>query len=91
MNLNPPVNKFSEPEEIREWLGELENLREDPELQDLEHQAELRRHWNDARTWLEWDLHGKVVEEGRDTMEVLQEVGALTREPGDPPPSEAAE
>ena len=89
MNLNPPVNKFSEPDEIRAWLEELESLKEDPELQAPEHQAKLQRHLNDARTWLEWDLHGEVVEGGRDVTDVLQEVGALGREPGDPPPSES--
>lgn len=87
MNLNPPVNKFSEADEIREWIGELESLKEDPELQAPDHQSKLQRHLNDARTWLEWDLHGKVVEGDRDVTEVLREVGALTREPGDPPPS----
>ena len=89
MNLNPPVTKFSEPEEIRAWVEELESLKEDPELQAQEHQSKLQRHLNDARTWLEWDLHGEVVEGGRDVTEVLQEVGALGREPGDPPPSES--
>lgn len=87
MNLNPPVNKFSEPQEIESWVERLESLKEDPELQAAEHQSELQRHLNDARTWLAWDLHRKVVEEGRDAAEVLREVGALTREPGDPPPS----
>lgn len=89
MNLNPPVNKFSEPDEIRAWVEELESLMEDPELQAPEHQSNLQRHLNDARTWLEWDLHGKVVEGDGDVTEVLQEVGALGREPGDPPPSES--
>lgn len=89
MNLNPPVTKFSEPDEIRAWVEELESLKEDPELQAPEHQSKLQRHLNDARTWLEWDLHGEVVEGGRDVTEVLQEVGALGREPGDPPPSES--
>lgn len=89
VNLNPPVNKFSEPEEIREWLEELESLKDDPQLQAREHQDELRRHLNDARTWLEWDLHRRVVEEGQDATEVLRETGALSREHGDPPPSGA--
>lgn len=87
MNLNPPVNKFSEADEIRDWLDELESLKEDPELQAPEHQSQLQGHLNDARTWLEWDLHRKVMEEGRDATEVMQEVGAIDRDPGDPPPS----
>lgn len=88
MNLNPPVTKFSEPDEIREWLQRLESLKEDPELQEPEHQSQLQRHLNDARTWLEWDLHRKVVEDGQDVTAVLQEVEALSRESGDPPPSD---
>lgn len=89
MNLTPPVNKFSEAGEIRDWVDELESLKEDPELQAPEHQSQLQGHLNDARTWLEWDLHRKVMVEGRDATEVLQEVGAFDRDPGDPPPSGA--
>lgn len=86
MNLNPPVTKFSPPSELEDWIEELESLRDDPELQEEEHQAEIRRHLNDARTWLAWELHRKVVEDGREATEVLREVGAFQREPGDPPP-----
>lgn len=87
MHLNPPVNRFSEPGEIEAWIGELERLREDPELQDGETQAQLRAHLNDARTWLRWDLHRKVNVEGREVGEVLREVGARDRRPGEPPSS----
>lgn len=88
MNLEPPVTKFSEPSEIEAWIEELKSLRRDPALQEEEHQRQLRAHLNDARTWLRWELHRKVVEEGRDVTEVLREVGALDRSPGDPPPTE---
>lgn len=87
MHLDPPVNRFSEPSEIREWIDELERLAEDPELQEEEHRGAIRRHLNDARTWLEWDLHRKVVVEGRDAAEALREVGAFERNPGEPPPA----
>lgn len=88
MHLSPPVNRFSEPDELEAWIRELERLRDDPELQDEETQAELRAHLNDARTWLHWDLHRKVQVEGREVGEVLREVGAFDRRPGEPPPSE---
>jgi D-mannonate dehydratase len=87
----PPVNKLSPRGEIEEWIEELERLVEDPALEEEETQQELRAHLNDARTWLAWDLHRKVVEEGREVTAVLQEVGALTREPGDPPPEDAGD
>lgn len=86
MHLEPPVNRFSRPDEIREWIQELERLESDPELQEEEHQRDIREHLNDARTWLRWDLHTKVMVEGRDVTEVLSEVGAHERSPGDPPP-----
>lgn len=86
MNLNPPVNKFSSPSELEAWIEELERLQEDPGLQEEEHQREIRRHLNDARTWLAWDLHTKVAQEGREVTEALREVGAADRAPGDPPP-----
>jgi hypothetical protein len=82
----PPVNKLSPPDEIEDWIEELERLRDDPALEGGETQRELRRHLNDARTWLRWDLHRKVVEEGREVTEALREVGAFSRSPGDPPP-----
>lgn len=86
---DPPVNKLSPREEIENWIEELERLVEDPALTDDEEtQRELRAHLNDARTWLAWDLHRKVVEEGREVTALLKEVGALTRQPGDPPPEE---
>lgn len=91
MNIQPPVNKFSEPEELRDWQRELERLVQDPALQDDDHQERLQGHLNDVHTWLAWDLHRKVVEEGRELTEVLQEVGAHRREPGDPPPEPAAD
>lgn len=86
MNLQPPVGRFSPREEIEDWIGELERLLDDPELQGGEHQARLRAHLNDALTWRAWDLHRKIEVEGREVMEVLREVGALARSPGDPPP-----
>ena len=89
MNINPPVTKFSEPEEIRAWVEELDERPQEERKATDEKASKLQRHLNDARTWLEWDLHGEVVEGGRDVTEVLEEVGALGREPGDPPPSES--
>lgn len=89
MHLEPPVNRFSEAAAIEEWIEELQRLKEDPELQEEEHQRDIQRHLNDARTWLAWDLHRRVMEEGEDVAEVLREVGAETREPGDPPPEES--
>lgn len=85
---DPPVTKLSPPEEIRDWIEELERLSDDEALQDPETQRELRAHLNDARTWRAWDLHGRVVEGGEELMSVLREVGALQREPGDPPPGD---
>lgn len=86
MHIEPPVNKFSPASELEDWIGELEGMLEDPALQEQEHQAAIRRHLNDARAWLQWDLHRKVMEEGREATDVLREVGALDREHGDPPP-----
>lgn len=82
----PPVNKLSPRDEIEDWIEELERLRDDPALEDDGTQQELRRHLNDARTWLRWDLHRKVVEEGREVTEALRDVGAFSRSPGAPPP-----
>ena len=82
----PPVNKLSPVDEIEDWIEELERLAEDEALQDPGTQRELRDHLNDARTWRAWDLHGRVVRGDEELMEALQEVGALGREPGDPPP-----
>lgn len=82
----PPVSKLSPPDEIEGWIEELERLAEDEALQDPEPQRELRAHLNDARTWLAWDLHRRVVEGEEELMSVLEEVGALTRAPGEPPP-----
>lgn len=90
MHLDPPVNRFSQRSEIEDWIQELERLEEDPGLQEEEHQRDIRRHLNDARTWLQWDLHRRVMEEGEDVADVLREVGAHQREPGDPPRGEAA-
>lgn len=87
MNMNPPVGRFSPADEIAAWIEELERLAADPALQDGENQAELRGHLNDARTWLAWDLHRKVVVEGREATDTLREVGAAERRPGDPPPT----
>lgn len=84
----PPVTKMSPRGEIENWIDELEALREDEALEDPEVQRELRGHLNDARTWLGWDLHRRVVEEGEELTSVLKEVGAFTREPGTPPPDE---
>jgi len=86
VNLQPPVGRFSPRDEIEAWIEELEGLMADPELQGGEHQAELRAHLNDALTWRAWDLHRKVEVQGREVMEVLREVGAMARSPGDPPP-----
>jgi hypothetical protein len=86
MNLQPPVGRFSPVREIEAWIEELERLAADPALQDAGTQAELGGHLNDARTWRIWDLHRKVVVGGREVTEVLREVGALDRRPGDPPP-----
>lgn len=82
----PPVHKLSPRDEIEAWIRELERLRDDPALDDEETQRELRGHLNDARTWLQWDLHAEVVEGGREVTEALREVGAFSRDPGDPPP-----
>lgn len=82
----PPVTKLSPRGEIRAWIEELEGLAEDEALQDPETQEELEAHLNDARTWLAWDLHARVVEGEEELMSVLRDVGALSREPGDPPP-----
>ena len=82
----PPVTKMSPRHEIEAWIEELERLREDEALEDPEVQEELRAHIADARTWLAWDLHRRVVEEGEELTAVLEEVGAFTRKPGDPPP-----
>ena len=90
MHLDPPVNRFSERGEIEDWIQELERLEEDPGLQEEEHQRDIQRHLNDARTWLHWDLHRRVMEEGEDVAEVLREVGAHQRESGDPPPEGAS-
>lgn len=83
---DPPVTKLSPRPEIEAWIRELERLRADEALRDAETQRELEGHLNDARTWLVWDLHRRVVEEGEELMATLHEVGALTREPGAPPP-----
>lgn len=83
---DPPVTKLSPREEIEDWIEELERLSEDEALQDAETQQELKAHLNDARAWRAWDLHARVVEGGEELMGVLREVGALDREPGDPPP-----
>lgn len=82
----PPVTKMSPREEIAGWIEELERLRSDEALQADEIQRELEAHLNDARTWLRWDLHRRVMEEGEELTSVLEEVGAFTRDPGDPPP-----
>lgn len=82
----PPVSKLSPPGEIDDWIEELERLAEDEALQDPAAQEELHAHLNDARTWLAWDLHRRVVEGEEELMSVLEEVGALTRSPGEPPP-----
>lgn len=87
MNLNSPVGRFSPADEIAAWIEELERLASDPALQDHENQADLHSHLNDARTWLAWDLHHKVVIEGREATDALREVGAAERRPGDPPPT----
>lgn len=83
---DPPVTKLSPRPEIEGWIDELERLKEDEALQEEETQRELEAHLNDARTWLVWDLHGRVVEGGEELMAVMRQVGALTREPGAPPP-----
>lgn len=85
----PPVTKLSPRPELEEWVEELERLKEDPALQDAGTQEDLQAHLNDARTWLQWDLHRKVMEEGREVTAVLKEVGAFRRQPGDPPPEAA--
>lgn len=82
----PPVNKMSPGGEIEDWIEELERLRSDEALQDEETQRELEAHLNDARTWLRWDLYRRVMEDGEELTAALDEVGAFTREPGDPPP-----
>lgn len=82
----PPVNKLSPREEIEDWIEELERLAGDEELQDPETQRELQAHLNDARAWRSWDLHARVVEGGEELMAALGDVGALSRQPGDPPP-----
>lgn len=84
----PPVTKLSPPAEIRGWIEELERLRKDELLrEDADTQRELEAHLNDARTWLHWDLHRRVVQEGEELMGALRDVGALSRRPGDPPPA----
>lgn len=83
-----PVNKMSPPAEIENWIAELERLQQDQALQEESVQREIQAHLNDARTWLRWDLHGRVVEGGEELFSVLEEVGALTREPGEPPPED---
>lgn len=83
---DPPVTKLSPRPEIEAWIEELERLRSDEALQEEETQGELEAHLNDARTWLVWDLHRRVVEEGEELMGALREVGALARRPGTPPP-----
>lgn len=83
---DPPVTKMSPREEIEGWIEELERLRADEALDDPEVQEELRAHLNDARTWLAWNLHRRVVQEGEELTSVLEDVGAFTRKPGDPPP-----
>jgi len=85
---DPPVTKMSPRDEIEAWVEELERLRRDEALEDEAVQEELRGHLNDARTWLRWDLHRRVVEEGEELTSVLREVGAFTRRPGEPPPEE---
>lgn len=83
----PPVTKLSPPAEIRAWIEELERLRKDELLQeDAATQRELEAHLNDARTWLQWDLHRRVVEDGEELMAALRDVGALSRRPGATPP-----
>lgn len=82
----PPVTKLSPRPELEAWVEELEHLKEDEALQGADAQEELQAHLNDARTWLAWDLHRRVVEGGEELMGVLKEVGALGRAPGDPPP-----
>lgn len=86
MHLNPPVNRFSPRADLEDWIAELERLRGDPELQDAETQETLQGHLNDALTWLRWDLHRRVLVDGGEATRILREVGALDRQPGDPPP-----
>lgn len=82
----PPVNKLSPRSELEEWIDELERLKDDPALQDDDAQRELQQRLNDARTWHRWDLHRKVMEEGREVTEAMRDVGAFSRNPGEPPP-----
>lgn len=81
-----PVNKLSPMPELEDWIAEIERLGSDEALQDPHIQAELEAHLNDARTWLRWELHRRVMQDGEELMAVLREVGAATREPGTPPP-----
>lgn len=85
---DPPVTKLSPRGEIEAWIRELERLKADEVLQDEETQEDLQAHLNDARSWLRWDLHRRVVEEGEELMAALRRVGALARRPGEPPPEE---
>lgn len=85
---DPPVTKMSPRDEIEGWIEELERLRRDEALEDDAVQEELRAHLNDARTWLRWDLHRRIVEGKEELTSVLKEVGAFTRQPGDPPPGD---
>lgn len=82
----PPVTKMSPRDELEGWIEELEQLRSDEALQDEATQRELQAHLNDARTWLRWDLYRRVMEDGEELTAALEEVGAFTRQPGDPPP-----
>ena len=83
---DPPVTKMSPRAELEAWVEELERLKADEALQDAGTQRELQEHLNDARTWIRWDLHRRVVRDGEELMSALQEVGALNRRPGEPPP-----
>ncbi len=53
---DPPVNEFSTPDEIRAWISELEDLREQPDYKDTTARRELDWTLSQAREFLEASL-----------------------------------
>jgi hypothetical protein len=51
--IDPPVTAFSPPEEIAQWIGELEELARKPEYAARGTRALLRSALKQARQWLD--------------------------------------
>ena len=62
---DPPVDEFSAPDEIRAWIGELEDLREQPAYKDTTARRELDHTLAQAREFLDasMDLQAPLAAE----------------------------